>query len=689
MKPLRICFLWHQHQPYYRKESKFILPWVRFHAVKDYLDLPLLLDEFPTLKQTFNIVPSLLLQLIEYTKYGVIDRIQELSLKHPKELTLEEREEILHQFFVCNFQNLIAPYPRYLELYSKVNSGANLNEQDWMDLQVWYNLAWVGQLTRQRQQFQRYFLKGKDFTQKEKEFLLLEQLKIIEEIVPTLSRLYHLGQMELSISPFYHPILPLLCDTGYAKVALPEINLPEPRFRFPEDASRQIEIGKNFFNETFGFIPNGLWPSEGSLSTEVLDIILQQGFKWTATDSKLLYKTIGEENPLLQYFPFVYEKDSQRLVIFFRDSHLSDSIGFRYQQWREEDAVADFVNILKDIRSRLVNAFGEDCLDYACVPIILDGENCWEYYKENGLRFLRMLYKTINETPEISTFTFSEIVETIQEEYPHLLKGIYPGSWINANFYTWIGQPQKQTAWLWLTKARKLVESKKENTELYQKAMELVMIAEGSDWFWWYGDDNIAPNKEDFDKLFRWYLAKIYETLGEKPPEEILNPEGMLRTISLLTPPSKLLTDQNKNKLSIELGWGMYYAKSAIGTMHTNQNFISEIYFGNTRNMFLIGIRFLRKLSENDKVIVYFTNPLEFKIVLSAKEFSLNSAKTIEAKNIYFFFSDYFVVGVDLGVFFDEKANFSNSILEFNVKSENELGEMSFPIEGVFTYIVI
>lgn len=689
MKPLRVCFLWHQHQPYYRKGDKFILPWVRFHAIKDYLDLPSILDEFPSLKQTFNIVPSLLLQLNEYTKEKVSDRILELSLKHPSELTFKEKEEIARQFFVCNFQNLISPYPRYLELYNKVKAGDDLNEQDWIDLQVWYNLAWTGQLTRQRGQFQRYFLKERGFTQKEKEFLLAEQMKILEEIVPNLIRLYHLGQIELSVSPFFHPILPLLCDNSIAKVGLQNISIPEPEFRYPEDAKTQIAEGKKYFEQTFGFTPKGLWPSEGSLSTDVLNIILNQDFTWTATDSKLLYKTIGEENNLFHYFPFVYENNGKKLVVFFRDSFLSDAIGFTYQSWRPEDAVMDFVNILKIIRERIINTFGEDSLSLACVPIILDGENCWEYYKDNGLPFLRNLYHTLLSESSIKTMTFSEVVDSLPNDYPHIIKEIYPGSWINANFYTWIGQPAKQIAWSWLAKTRQVVEKHKDNPELYQKAMKLVLVAEGSDWFWWYGDDNIAPNKDDFDKLFRWYLSKIYELLGEETPEEFLHPLDINSHIRLFTMPTRQLTESNKTNLNADVGWGLYLARSAIGTMHSNKAFISEIYFGNTKSMFLIGIKPSKQLGASDRVSIYFTSPKDFKVEFYAKEMILHSTIPLSLSNLFVCIGDSIIFGVDFLALFGEKENYSGLILEFLVQSENELGEMNYPIEGSFTYIVV
>lgn len=689
MKQLRICFLWHQHQPYYRKEEKFILPWVRFHAIKDYLDLPLILFEFPEIKQTFNIVPSLLLQIYEYTQIGVKDRVQELSYKLPSSLSLEEKQEILKQFFVCNYQNLIAKYPRYLELYNKANSNAQFTEQDWLDLQVWYNLAWLGPITRQRPQFKRYFTKEKGFSQKEKELLLEEELQIMNQIVPVLKQLSDLNQVELSVSPFYHPILPLLCDASIAKVGLPELHLQEPIFKFPQDAEIQMEKGKQYFKEVFGFEPKGIWPSEGSLSTTVLDLMLVHNFTWTATDPKLLFRSINLQDELLQYFPYVYEKNSKRLVLFFRDSILSDSIGFTYHHWKPEDAVFDFVNILKTIRNRIVQRFGEDALDIACVPIILDGENCWEYYTDNGLPFLTLLYRTISDEPLLKTYTFSEIVSSIASDHPYQISEIFPGSWINANFYTWIGQPQKQKAWHWLAKIRQLIEEHKSDSQRYFKAMEYMLIAEGSDWFWWYGDDNIAPNKSDFDELFRWYLINIYKALEKEPPSEILEPLSTQPNLALLTVATKRITRSTIRKLSTDVGWGRYYAKSAIGTMLSNKIFLSEIYFGNTRSLFLVGLRLLRELQPLDKITILILEPKELKVELGRGEFNFISDTSIDLQKLYFAYEEGFVVGVDLNSLWHSKDNFVGSRLEFLVKTENELGEVTFPIDGAFTYIVI
>lgn len=692
MKPLNICILWHQHQPYYRKGNYFILPWVRFHSVKDYLDLPLLLDEFPGVRQTFNIVPSLLLQIAEYTSENVQDRIQILTQKVPSELTHEEKEEILSQFFVCNYENLIQPNPRFLELYRKAKSLQNpieqFDENDFRDLQVWYNLAWIGQLTRLRPQFQRFFKKGSNFTESEKQILLELHLDVMQEIVPTLKRLHSLGQIELSVSPFYHPILPLLCNSKIAEVGLPDINLSESIFSFPQDAHLQLSKGKEFFVKFFEKEPLGVWPSEGSLSEEVLQIIATENFHWTATDSSLLFKTIDSQKSAIKYFPFKYSIEQKELFIFFRDTQLSDSIGFTYQRWNPTDAVNNFIAKLSGIRESIVTEFGEDSLEYACVPVILDGENCWEFYRDNGLPFLRGLFSRLQSENWLATRTFSDITKSIPENYPYTLQTIFPGSWINANFSTWIGQPEKQVAWQWLAKARNLIERHKENSEKYSKAMEIALIAEGSDWFWWYGDDNIAPNKDDFDILFRYYLQQIYEILEEEIPEELYFPLGKGLRSRILIPPSKRIHESNYLNPSEEAGWGKYYAKSAISTMHSGKELLTNIFFGNSKTMLLIALNLTGGYEENSLIEIVIQKPMDVRFEIRGNQIIIESEQNKPLRQILTKTNADVIVGISLETLFGKKDAVEGSI-EFFVRTSFGDIEQVFPPDGVITFFIL
>lgn len=692
MKPIKLAFLWHQHQPYYRRENEFILPWVRFHAVKDYHDLLILLDEFPTIKQSFNIVPSLLLQLNEYISGEVRDRVQTLSEKHPSELTLDEKKEILNQFFVCNFDNLIKPYPRYLELYHRaLNFDMALekfSEQDWLDLQVWYNLTWIGNINRTKSLFQRYFKKGSNFSQEEKLILLSSQIRLISEIIPTLQRLYDLHQIEVSISPFFHPILPLLIDSSIARESNQNLDFNITSFQYPEDARLQIQKGREYISQYLNMEIFGIWPSEGSLSTDVLILITEEGYSWTATDPKLLFKTLPELKQSSQYFPFLFSRQGKNLWLFFRDIALSDSIGFTYQKWDPEDAVSDFVSKVLNIRKQIINEFGEDYLELACVSVVLDGENCWEYYKDNGIPFLRKLYERIVNEPLIQTVTFSESLPSA-DNYPYKIDRLAPGSWINGNFDTWIGQPAKQIAWDWLAKVRNLLEKNKSDTKLYQDALELVMVAEGSDWFWWYGDDNIAPNKKDFDILFRWYLQKILETIGATVPVELKFPIEKAYRGKLFTPASKQINDSQFKHLSIAIGWGCYYARSEIASMHSSEELISEIYFSNSKKIFYIGFKLLRDITYNDRLFVYFHTPIEAKIEIQKDIYIASLDKTKSTGILIFKFLDEKILGISLDSIFGKKEQFEGGVIEFSVVSTSTQIEFHYPSEGFITHIVI
>ncbi|MCX8069413.1 MAG: glycoside hydrolase family 57 protein, partial [Thermodesulfovibrionales bacterium] len=406
--PLYIAFYWHMHQPSYRDPmtGQFCLPWVRLHGTKDYLDMMLILKDFPNIHQTFNIVPSLFEQLIAYTDRNEKDRHLELTLIHPKELTEEERIFIVENFFLANWDTMVKPYPRYYELlmkrglrYSKsdlTRIHRYFNEADIRDLQVWFNLVWIDPMfVRQDKDLQALFAKGADFTEEEKALVIKKQYAILKKIIPTYKEFFQNEQVELSVTPFYHPILPLLWDTNNARIALPHIKLPKRRFSYPQDAVAQIRLGIEFFTNLFGKRPLGMWPSEGSVCEDVARAIAKEGIKWIATDEDVLAASLGYgfrdsdgnvNNPTALYRPYNFDG----LNMFFRDHKLSDQIGFVYSGWDARQAVDDFMGRLRHI----YNTTAKD--RKYIVPIVLDGENAWEYYKNDGHDFLRLLYETIS-----------------------------------------------------------------------------------------------------------------------------------------------------------------------------------------------------------------------------------------------------------------------------------------------------
>ncbi len=382
MKKLKIAFLWHQHQPYYRWEDEFFLPWVRFHGIKDYFDLPALIAEYPNLKQTFNFAPSLMLQIDEYISGNVKDKVQILTTIPAALLNNEQKHNILSQFFVCNLENLIKPNRRYYELFLKAKESKNdisiFTEYDWRDLQVWYNLAWVGEISKKREKIAYLINKMENYSEDDKSVLFAEQNKILKQISEIMNKLKSNGQIDISCSPEFHPILPLLIDTNSALDAMPNLDLQGLQFNYPNDAIAQIKRGKKVYKYTFGDCLIGIWPSEGSVSNKTLDIVIDEDFQWAATDEHILKNTAKEQfYDTLKFFPQRYKsKNGKELTLLFRDHFLSDRIGFVYSNWHPQRAADEFCSHLRSIKNEIIRVHSEDSLDYAVVTVILDGENC-------------------------------------------------------------------------------------------------------------------------------------------------------------------------------------------------------------------------------------------------------------------------------------------------------------------------
>jgi alpha-amylase/alpha-mannosidase (GH57 family) len=357
----------------------------------------------------------------------------------------------------------------------------------------------------------------------------------VRRIIPLHKELAELGQIELTTSPFYHPILPLLIDTECAREAMPNVVLPEHRYRSPEEANEQIQRASEFFKSNFGIEPKGMWPSEGSLSWDAITLIRKNGFEWTATDETVLRNTIGVSPTIAgnitiqqkhaKYFPWRAETAEGEIVLFFRDHSLSDDIGFTYQTWDADDAVQNFVHNILHIRSELVNEYGEDVLHEACISVILDGENCWEYYWNNGFEFLDRFYAALASTPEIRPVTFSEAVACSRRDALPRLTKLTAGSWIEGNFQIWIGHPEDNAAWDALYAAKQtLNEARARNATGVEAAHEELMIAEGSDWCWWYGDEHFSAQQDIFDELYRMHLSEVYRKLSLPVPENLMQP---------------------------------------------------------------------------------------------------------------------------------------------------------------------
>ncbi len=509
------------HQPYYKNllTGESPVPWVRLHGTKDYLDMVEALKDYPLIKQTFNIVPSLIEQIEDYTNRNIKDKFLELSYKAVKDLNKEERDFILNNFFSINKEKVISLFPRYYELYFKRQKKSDFTNQDFLDLQVLFNLAWIDPLFRQKYpSLINAANKGRFFTEEEKHAVLDTQLIILEEILPGYKKAGQRGQVEFSVTPYYHPILPLLATTNAAKEANLRSLLPQNEFEFPQDAKEHIESAVEFYLKKFDSKPAGMWPSEESVSERIIPYIIESGIKWIVTDEAILFKSLKKKkrDTKILYQPHLLKRKEGNLNIIFRDRNLSDLIGFVYHNWKAQDAVNNFIGHLENIDK----AFrGKDTF----VTIAMDGENAWEYFTNDGHDFLNELYGRLSESKVIKTTTVSEYLENNppQDNIKHLATG----SWIYGNFDKWMNNPYKTKAWDFLLSARKSAErvitTNKINDEAKLKLiLKQIHILEGSDWFWWYGED---PDGS-FDRLFRMHLSNLYTLLGETAPDYIKNP---------------------------------------------------------------------------------------------------------------------------------------------------------------------
>jgi len=681
MTPLKIAFLWHQHQPYYNIDGEFFLPWVRLHGIKDYLDIILLLFEYPEVKQTFNLVPSLLMQIDEYVSGETEDKIQRLTNLVHSNLSSDKKTEILQSFFICNEENMITPYPRYSELFNrsrKENSVETFTDQDWLDLQVWYNLTWFGPISRQRPEIKRLFNKGRNFTSYEKKMMMEIQNQILDSILPAMKRLQNLGQIELSVSSLYHPILPLLCNTNSALEAMSGNNVPKPPFIFPEDAEYHLHESVKFYERNFQSAPNGMWPSEGSISDEALELIVKSGIKWIATDEQVMMETLNNSvNRLERFFPRKFNSKSGDITILFRDHFLSDIIGFNYSRWDAKDAATDFINRLKYVRWEISSQYGEDSIKNAVVPIILDGENCWEFFKENGKPFLEELYKQFSDCEELKTVTVSEAILEAGNAYVEPINHVRAGSWINANFHIWIGQDEHVKAWEMLREARIAVEERKDliASDAYDKAMKEIYISEGSDWFWWYCDSHQAPNKKDFDVIYRKHLINIYNLIGLNPPEILNYPIGAgVERTALKMPENEINPLMNGLKDDhLWSGAGVIDAGAGMDAMHSSGEILDKILFGANNNKIFFRVDSKRKLRADETVILNF-NSNKYKIVISNESVTLETQSEISE----------LMYSIEETCTFSIDRNLIGNEFELSIKTKIPDGEVFYPRQGYY-----
>ncbi len=530
--PLYLAFVWNQHQPYYgdTQKKEFIMPWVRLHAVKDYYQMAAILKKYPRIRQTFNITPSLLEQLLGYLK-GHRDYYQ-LAMKPVEELTFREKRFLLLHYFDIQRERVVARHPRYHELLQKQGFHRepeafthlpDLSPRDYLDLQVWFNLVWVDPELREGDPFLRFLLtKGHNFTEEDKQGLMEKQLEIMRKIIPLHRELQEAGQVEIMTTPYYHPILPLIIENRSVRRANP--GLPLPRyFAYPEDAREQLGRAIAQYRELFGREPRGLWPPEMAVSPEVIPMLTDFGFAWTISDEGILTASLGVEvrrdeyghalNPSVLYQPYRVATHGTEIPMIFRDHYLSDMIGFTYHDWNPVDAAENLIHRFHKIRENLQGAPGT-----YLVTISLDGENAWEWYHNDKKDFLNHLYHRLEQERALETVTVSEYLAAHSPR--QTLKKLHSGSWVDQSMTRWIGTENKNILWNYLARVRADFENfriRERDGEKLKKALENLYIAEGSDYPWWV-DSMPYYLAAPFEALFRRHLAGVYEILGREVP---------------------------------------------------------------------------------------------------------------------------------------------------------------------------
>jgi alpha-amylase/alpha-mannosidase (GH57 family) len=601
LAPVDLVLIWHHHQPDYRRvtDGRAMLPWARLHATKDYLDMARHIERHPGVRVTFNLVPALVDQ-IEGAARGEPDELFDLLARPPSELSAPERAAVAWRCAQIPARTIerwpaIRPLREGAERSRAASSagggraGAPFGDRELLALQIWFLIAWVDPMFHGEPEVARALAEQGRWTVRHRDDLMALHRRLTAQVIPAYRALAERGQVELSTSPYHHPILPLLVDLQSARRARPGIALPDAKLEAPEDASRQIRWARERHAAAFGAKPLGLWPSEGSVSPEAVALAAGAGVRWLASDEAVLWASLpdGARGRGDLYRPWRFASDGGEVTLFFRDHALSDRIGFVYQRWDPLEAAADFIAHLR----RIAKAHRGD--RPPVVSVILDGENCWEHYGEDGNPFLEAFYGALESASDIRTRTPSEVLAD-GATVPTLTR-LHTGSWIDADFHIWIGHAEKNRAWEAVARARQALLDAGITHERVPAAWEALFRAEGSDWFWWFGDDHHTPDQGVFDQLFRDLVTAVYARAGLTPPASLRLPIARARAGGVAeTIPIGFISPTIDGRRTTFYEWdaAARFALGSGGSMHRGQGLVRELHYGFDAERFYLRLDF-------------------------------------------------------------------------------------------------
>jgi alpha-amylase/alpha-mannosidase (GH57 family) len=601
---LSVAFLWHMHQPDYVDPARkaALMPWVRLHATKGYLDMIWQVEQHPEFRCTFNLTPVLIKQIRQLVAGEVRDLWLELAATPANDLTGPQQAGILEHFFKANWANMVRPHSRYWSLLQKRGTHAPVADleriagrftaQDYRDLQVWFNLAWFGYAAGEiYPQLGELKQKGQGFTEEDKQVVLDCQREVLRSVLDRYQAAARRGQVELSTTPFYHPILPLIFDTDFARRCMPGRVFP-PRFAHPDDARAHLVSALAQHAEVFGTPARGIWPAEGSVCPEMVPVLQELGIEWFATDEEVLWRSlrtsVPDRNELYQGYRAEFACASAGIA--FRERSLSDFVGFTAAR-NEPDRAADYlIGHLEQISRHAGN-------DGALCAIILDGENAWENFPDGGRAFLDALYQRLSNHAELQPTVFQSHFQAHPPQ--RTLPALHTGSWINADFDIWICDPEENRAWELLGRTRDFLQRKINRGEItggqYRQALDEIYAAEGSDWFWWYGSDFVTENDLLFDELFRAHLQGVYRICGVPVPDELQTRICRSEVAPEFTPMTGLISPQIDGEITSYYEWsgaGMYEAGKATSAMYQAERVVDRIHFGADLHHFYLRLDF-------------------------------------------------------------------------------------------------